>query len=60
MPASSWPRRSWLTESPTLVLLAAAVSSWVDVVGMSSATSTPQDPARTQRSLSGIAALPRS
>ena len=27
MPASSWPRRSWLTVSPTLVLLAAAVSS---------------------------------
>ena len=34
MPASSWPRRSWLTVSPTLVLLAAAVSSWVDVVGI--------------------------
>ena len=38
-----------------------AASTLVDVVlGMSSATSTPHDPARTQRSLSGIGALPRS
>ena len=61
MPGSSWLRRSWATVSPMLVAGSAASTSSVDVVlGKSSPTSTPHDPASTHRSLSGMGTLPRS
>jgi hypothetical protein len=61
MPGSSWLRRSWATVSPMLVAGSAATASSRDVVlGTSSATSTPHDPASTHRSLSGMGTLPRS
>ncbi len=58
-PASSWVRRSWAMVSPIVVVLGSA-SSPGEVRGISSATSTPHEPASTQRSLSGIGTLPRS
>ena len=61
IPGSSWCLRSWATVSPMLVAASlASTSSCEVVVGISSATSTPHEPARTQRSLSGIGTLPRS
>ena len=48
------------TVSPMLVGVGGEHELLRGVVGTSSVTSTPLDPARTQRSLSGIGILPRS
>src|SRR3954447_16301109 len=60
-PGAAWLRRSCATVSPMVVAGSPATTSSREVVlGPSSATSTPHDPASTHRSLSGIGTLPRS